>query len=164
LSFYWDAVHTAYASYGTEGLCALYHGEEKECPHDVDYLAEPFIELEIEYRLPETLVANLSNTDAQLAFARQVQDSFRRVIKNHDNIPALSIRTTYTGDKQHVGEVYAHHHWTFEADDLENPDNLVAAFVDICEEVRTVLEQFDREFRPKPAKKARRARGDQPAN
>jgi hypothetical protein len=158
LSFHWDSIHTAYATYGTEGLCALYHDDTDECPHDVEYPADPFVELEIEYWLPETLVANRPDADAQLALARQVQDAFRQVVKGHDNVPVLSLRTTYTADKQHLSELSAHHFWTFEADELENPDELAAAFVSICEEVRTVLEQFDRQFRPKPAKKSRRAR------
>ncbi len=159
LSFHWDVVYSAYANYGTAGLCALYHSEDQECPHDTLYQADPFIEVEIEYRLPETIVVSLADSEAHLAFAGHVQDLIRQVV-THDNLPALSIRTIFTGEKQHLEEVSARHFWTFEADDLEDAAGLADSFVSICEEVHAVLHQLDKEFRPKSPKKRRRPRGN----
>ncbi len=137
LEFYWSCEQAAYSIYGTEGLCALYHDPDEECTHyELD--AEPMIELEIEYHLPDHAVSALSSAADMKYFGQRIREVHRECV-DHENLVAVRFESVFYKDRLRVSSAVASHYWVIEGKDLEDPRALVSILSDICHEVHDVL-------------------------
>jgi hypothetical protein len=137
LEFYWSCDQTAYSIYGTEGLCALYHDPDEECPH-YDLEAEPLIELEIEYHLPDHAASALNSIAEMEYFGQRVLEAHRECV-DHENLVAVRFQSVFYEGQLGVSSAVASHYWVIEGEDLEDPGTLVSILSDICHEVHDVL-------------------------
>ncbi len=149
--FFWPAEYTALSLYGDEVICDLYHEENVACKHR-NRQANLFTEMEIEYLLPYEFVRQLDSDEGVEKTARRIRQLFIDIVE-HDNIVAVEAKALYTGDQLHLSSIKAGHIWVLE-DELAEQDSLKEALQDICEEMRTVLLRFVKEFGP-PKEKPR---------
>lgn len=149
--FFWPAEYTALSLYGDEVICDLYHEETVSCRHR-NRQANLFTELEIEYLLPYEFVRQLDSDEGVEKTARRIRQLFTDIVE-HDNIVAIEAKALYTGDELHLSTVKAGHIWVLE-EELADQDALKDALNDICQEMRTVLLRFAKEFGP-PKEKPR---------
>lgn len=137
LEFYWSCDQAAYSIYGTEGLCALYHDPDEECTHyELD--AEPMIELEIEYHLPDHAASALSSVAEMEYFGQRVRETHRECV-DHENLVAVRFESVFYEDQLRVSSAIASHYWVIEGEDLENAGVLISILSDICHEVHDFL-------------------------
>jgi hypothetical protein len=141
--FFWPAEYTALSLYGNEVICDLYHEENVACKHR-NRQANLFTELEIEYLLPYEFVRQLDSDEGIEKTARRIRQLFADIVE-HDNIVAVEAKALYAGDELQLSSVKAGHIWVLE-DELLEQDSLKEALDDICEEMRTVLMRFVKEF------------------
>jgi hypothetical protein len=137
LQFHWSCEQAAYSIYGTEGLCALYHDADEWCAH-YEFEAQPMIELEIEYHLPDHAVVALNNAADMKYFGQRVQEAHRECVE-HENLVAVRFESVLYRDRLRVSSAVASHFWMIEGEDLEDEGNLVSILVGICHEVRDFL-------------------------
>ena len=137
LQFHWSCEQAAYSIYGTEGLCALYHDPDEECTHyQLD--AQPMIELEIKYHLPDHAVLALNNASDMKYFGQRVREAHRECVE-HENLVAVRFESVLYQDRLRVSSAVASHHWLIEGEDLEDEGNLFLILADICNEVHDFL-------------------------
>jgi len=137
LQFHWSCEQAAYSIYGTEGLCALYHGSDEECTHH-EVGAQPMIELEIEYHLPDHGVTALSSAADMKYFGQRIQEAHRECVE-HENLVAVRFESVFYQDQLRVSSAVASHHWLIEGEDLEDEGNLISILASICHEVHDFL-------------------------
>jgi hypothetical protein len=153
LQFHWSCEQAAYSLYGTDGLCALYHGPDEECTHyELD--AEPMIELAIEYHLPDHAVVALNSADDMKYFGQRVQEAHRECIE-HENLVVVRFESVLYQDRLRVSSAVASHYWLIEGEDLEDEGNLVSILAGICNEVHDFLPRLAGLF-AEPTKKDRK--------
>lgn len=143
IGFYWPAEYTAISLYGDEALCSLYHSEGANCRHR-PHSATLFTELEVEYTLPFNFVRRLDSDEGVERTARRIRQLFSDVVA-HDNIVGVEARALFTGESLQLSSIKAGHVWALE-DEFSDPVTLQAAFVEIFEEIRTVLLRFYQDF------------------
>jgi hypothetical protein len=137
LKFFQGCEQTAYSLYGTEGLCALYHGDEVECTH-YELNPEPVLELDIEYHLPEQAVAGLDDTAAIQRLGERVREAHRECV-DHENLVTVQFDLIFFGDQPRVRFAKASHYWLIEGEGLEDGEELSFIFTEICDEVHDFL-------------------------
>ncbi|MFQ5856134.1 MAG: hypothetical protein ACE5LU_10865, partial [Anaerolineae bacterium] len=153
--FFWPCEQAAHSLYGTEGLCAFYHGEEVACTHyELD--PEPMIELQIEYCLPDHAAADLDSTAAMTYFAQRVQEAHRESVE-HENLVVVRFRSVFHEDRLRISSAVASHYWLIEGEELEDEDILSSILASVCNEVHDFLLRLADLF-PEPGKKGRRRR------
>jgi hypothetical protein len=155
LRFHWSCEQAAYSLYGTEGLCALYHGLDEECTH-YEFDAEPMIELEIEYHLPDHAVVALDSTADMKYFGQRVREAHRECVE-HENLVAVRFKSVFYQDRLRVSSAVASHFWVIEGEDLEDEGNLVSILTSICDEVHDFLLRLAGLF-AEPGEEGRRGR------
>ena len=137
LQFHWSCEQAAYSIYGTEGLCALYHDSDEECTHN-ELDAQPMIELEIEYHLPDKAVVALNSTADMKYFGQRIQEAHRECVE-HENPVVVRFESVFYQDQLRVSSAVARHFWLIEGEDLEDEGNLVSILAGICNEVHDFL-------------------------
>jgi hypothetical protein len=149
MRFYWPAEYTALSLYGDEVICDMYHAEGVSCRHR-NQPASLFTELEVEYLLPFEFVRRLDTDEGVERTARRIRQLFTDIVE-HDNIVGVEAKALFNGEELQLSSIKAGHVWVL---DEELSDHLLlrGAFLEICEEMRTVLLRFNQEFAPKPEK------------
>jgi hypothetical protein len=137
LQFHWSCEQAAYSLYGTEGLCALYHDPDEECTH-YELEAEPMIELEIEYHLPDHAAVALNGAADMQYFGQRIQEAHRECVE-HENLVVVRFESVFYQDRLRVSSAVASHFWLIEGEDLEDEGNLVSILGGICNEVHDFL-------------------------
>jgi hypothetical protein len=155
LQFHWSCEQAAYSIYGTQGVCALYHGPDQECTHD-ELEAEPMIELEIDYHLPDQAVAALTATTDMEYFGQRVREAHRECAE-HENLVAVRFESVFYENQLRVSSAVASHYWLIEGEDLEHEEHLAPILADICTEVHDFLLRLAGLF-TQPREKGRRRR------
>lgn len=148
ISFYWPAEYTALSLYGDEVICDMYHAENVPCRHQ-NQAASLFTELEVEYLLPFEFVRRLDSDDGVERTARRIRQLFTDVVE-HDNIVGVEAKALYTGEALQLSSIKAGHVWVLD-EELSDHTLLRAAFLEIGQEIRTVLTRFSQEFSPRQA-------------
>lgn len=146
MRFYWPAEYTALSLYGDEVICDMYHDENVPCRHR-NQPASLFTELEVEYLLPFEFVRRLDTDEGVERTARRIRQLFTDIVE-HDNIVGVEAKALFTGDELRLSSIKAGHVWVLE-EELSDSVLLRGAFLEICEEMRTVLQRFNQEFMPK---------------
>lgn len=149
IRFYWPAEYTALSLYGDEVFCDMYHTENVPCRHR-NQPASLFTELEVEYLLPFDFVRRLDTDEGVERTARRIRQLFSDIVE-HDNIVGVEAKALFAGDELQLSSIKAGHVWVLE-EELSDSLLLRGAFLEICEEMRTVLLRFNQEFAPKPEK------------
>ncbi len=147
--FYWPAEYTALSLYGDEVICDMYHDENVPCRHR-NQPASLFTELEVEYLLPFEFVRRLDSDEGVERTARRIRQLFADVVE-HDNIVGVEAKALFTGDELQLSSIKAGHVWVLE-EELSDQTLLRGAFLEMCQEMRTVLLRFHQDFAPKEDK------------
>ena len=137
LRFYWSCEQAAYSIYGTEGLCALYHGPDEECTH-YEFDAQSMIELEIEYHLPDRAVSALNSAADIKYFGQRIREAHRECIE-HENLVTIHFESVLYQDQLRISSAIASHYWVIEGEELEDEGNLSSNLFGICNEVHDFL-------------------------
>ena len=135
--FHWSCEQAAYSIYGTEGLCALYHDLDEECTH-YELSAQPMIELEIKYHLPDHAVLALNNAADMKYFGQRVREAHRECVE-HENLVAVRFQSVFYQDRLYVSSAVASHFWVIEGEDLEDEGTLFSILTGICNEVHNFI-------------------------
>lgn len=143
IGFQWPTEYTALSLQGDEALCSLYHDEGEDCEHEPGS-AEFFIELEIEYHLPFSLVEQIDSDAGIETVARRIRRVFSDLV-DHENIVVVDVDATFTGDELALTRIYARHFWVLD-DELHGLPQLAAVLLSICDEINRVLLRFAQEF------------------
>jgi hypothetical protein len=139
--FHWSCEQAAYSLYGTEGLCALYHDPDEECTHyELD--AQPMIELEIKYHLPDHAVLALNSASDMKYFGQRVQEAHRECVE-HENLVAVRFESIFYQDRLRVSSAVASHFWVIEGEDLEDEGTLFSILTGVCNEMHDFLLRLD---------------------
>jgi hypothetical protein len=149
MRFYWPAEYTALSLYGDEVICDMYHAENVPCRHR-GQPASLFTEVEVEYLLPFEFVRRLDTDEGVERTARRIRQLFTDVVE-HDNIVGVEAKALFNGDELQLSSIKAGHVWVLE-EELSDHLLLRGAFLEMCEEMRTVLQRFNQEFAPKQEK------------
>ena len=158
--FYWPCEQTAYSVYGTEGLCALYHDPDEECTHyELD--AQPMIELDIEYHLPDRAVVALKSVADMEYFAQRVQEAHRECV-DHENLVSVRFESVFYQDELRVSSAFARNYWLIEGKDLEDEGTLISILAGICGEVHDFLLRLADLFAESEKKGRKRGRRKRP--
>ena len=147
MSFYWPAEYTALSLYGDEVICDMYHAENVPCRHSKEP-ASLFTELEVEYLLPFEFVRRLDSDEGVERTARRIRQLFTDIVE-HDNIVGVEAKALFSGDDLRLSSIKAGHVWVLD-EELSDHILLRGAFLEICQEMRTVLLRFNQDFAPKP--------------
>jgi hypothetical protein len=147
MRFYWPAEYTALSLYGDEVICDMYHAENVPCRHQKEP-ASLFTELEVEYLLPFEFVRRLDSDEGVERTARRIRQLFTDIVE-HDNIVGVEAKALFTGDELQLSSIKAGHVWVLD-EELSDHMLLRGAFLEICQEMRTVLLRFNQDFAPKP--------------
>ncbi len=147
MRFYWPAEYTALSLYGDEVICDMYHAENVPCRHR-SQPASLFTELEVEYLLPFEFVRRLDSDEGVERTARRIRQLFTDIVE-HDNIVGVEAKALFSGDELRLSSIKAGHVWVLD-EELSDHILLRGAFLEICQEMRTVLLRFNQDFAPKP--------------
>lgn len=149
MGFYWPAEYTALSLYGDEVICDMYHTENVPCRHQKEP-ASLFTELEVEYLLPFEFVRRLDSDEGVERTARRIRQLFTDIVE-HDNIVGVEAKALFSGDELRLSSIKAGHVWVLD-EELSDHMLLRGAFLEICQEMRTVLLRFNQDFTLKPEK------------
>lgn len=129
IRFSYEASDIALSMYGVEEFCALFHGDDVDCPHR-ELTPDVAIVLEVKYlfRAPDVPSVPELTGNLRRMFQRQI---------NHDNQPEVKFEVSSLPDATLVvHQAYAYYWWELQ-DELfkEDPD-----VTPILAEIRQVLE------------------------
>lgn len=143
IGFFWPTEYTALSLQGDQALCGFYHDEDEECEHEPGS-AEFFIDLEIEYHLPFSLVQQIDSDAGIEEVARRIRRVFTELV-DHQNIVAVNVDATFADEELALTGIYARHFWVLD-DELHSLPQLAAVLLSICDEINRVLLRFAQEF------------------
>jgi hypothetical protein len=105
--------------------------------------------------LPFEFVRRLDSDEGVERTARRIRQLFTDIVE-HDNIVGVEAKALFSGDELRLSSIKAGHVWVLD-EELSDHILLRGAFLEICEEMRTVLLRFNQDFAPRQEKDSDRS-------